>query len=72
MPAPEVDQHDDAALRAWDWRAALVEADRSPAWLARKTGAHYRAVYRYWHGQLEPTPAFLRSAAAVLGGPNGR
>lgn len=67
MPSPEVQQVSDAELRAWDWRAELKRADRSPAWLARKTAANYRAVYRYWHGELEAPIAFLRSAAAVLG-----
>lgn len=67
---PEVRQHTDAELLAWDWRATLRANDRSPAWLARKTGQHYRAVYRYWHGQLEAPIAFLRSAARVLGGPD--
>lgn len=63
---PEVRQVTDAELLAWDWRAALKANDRSPAWLARKTGHNYRAVYRYWHGQLEAPIAFLRSAMAVL------
>lgn len=72
MPSPEVPRVSDAELAAWDWRGALKRAERSPAWLARKTHAHYRAVYRYWHGELEAPIAFLRSAHAALGVEDGR
>lgn len=60
---------DEAALRAWDWKAALAADERSIPWLARKTHRSDRAVYGYSRGEFVPPLEWLAKAAAVLGGP---
>ena len=60
LPTPE-------RLRDWDWLAELKGQERSVLWLSRRTGAHYKAVYRYAWGHAQPPIAWLLAAAAALG-----
>lgn len=54
-------------LEAWDWMAELERQERDRMWLARKTGAGYRSVYRWAAGQATPPRSWLIAAASVLG-----
>lgn len=56
-------------LGAWDWRAELVRQERDVMWLARKTGAHYRAAYHWANGERATPPGWLLAAWNVLGRP---
>lgn len=58
---------DEAELRAWDWRAALKDDDRTVPWLARKTKRAQTTVYRYSYGTLTPPVEWLREVAVLLG-----
>lgn len=60
------DLQDEAALRAWDWRADLKADERTIPWLARRTNRAQRTVYGYSRGEIVPPLEWLRSAAAVL------
>lgn len=57
----------DDELEAWDWRARLRELDRNVNWLSRRTGWHYRAVYRYFNREATVPVGFLRAAFSVIG-----
>lgn len=67
MDLPEVQQDDEAELRAWDWRAELKAQDRSIPWLARQTDRQQNTVYKYAWGELTPKVEWLRAAARALG-----
>jgi hypothetical protein len=54
-------------LRTWDWLAELKRQDRNLAWLARKTGAHYRSVYRWARGERVVPLGWLIQVARILG-----
>lgn len=56
----------DDPLRAWDWLAELIRQERGIPWLARQTGTHYKAVYRYKWGVQTPPLDWLKAAATVL------
>ena len=63
-PTPDPEE---AALRAWDWRAALKADERTIPWLAKRTSRAQRTVYGYARGELVAPLDWLREAAAVLG-----
>ena len=60
MEQPEVAQ-------PWSWQDELAAQERDVMWLARKTGIHYRALYRIYHGEKAGTVAQLATIAKALG-----
>jgi hypothetical protein len=61
MSAPPVD------LVSWDWQAELKRQDRRIPWLARQTERSESAVRKYAAGVIPTPPAWLATAARVLG-----
>lgn len=61
-------QPTDEELRAWDWQADLRRAERSIAWLSRRTSRAQRTIYSYRYGEYEAPLDWLREAHTVIRG----
>lgn len=55
------------APSTWSWQDELARQERDVMWLARKTGIHYRALYRIYHGQQGGSRPQLEAIAQALG-----